>query len=447
MGNITSLTRDGFGTNNYTGYNGNKLTAISGFTNSTYNYDVNGNLTNDSQKNISLGYNFLNLPQTVSGSQNLTYTYNAAGEKLQKQAGGTTTNYIDGIQYTNNSIDFIQTEEGLARRSGNNYSYEYNLSDHLGNVRVTFYQNPTTNQLEVLQRDDYYAFGLRKEPVAKAGLNKYLYNGKELQEELGQYDYGARFYDPVIGRWNVIDPKAGLGRRWSPYNYGFDNPIYFVDPDGMWPGEGLFSYLVSKGTEYVKNAATNYVKKVIRYAKESVKETVKETKVSPYVKAEGKITLGARAAANLKNNVGVDVNAASAVILSGSAEIDAKGIQKEGYSSRNNPTKKSTSVGNFAAPVGAIEGLPISVAGGLTSEKTFVDGKLISSANSGSLAASVIGTPIGVFTSIEGVKDDTGTSNTVRVAPLSYGMAVGVGLVGEFNIDLGIKIKWRNEKK
>jgi RHS repeat-associated protein len=242
MGNIGSLTRDGFGTNNYTGYYGNRLTAISGFTNSTYAYDANGNLTNDSQKNITLGYNFLNLPQTVSGSQNLSYTYNAAGEKLKKQNGGTVTDYVDGIQYTNGSIDFIQTEEGITRRNGNNYSYEYNLSDHLGNVRVTFKQNPLPPYtLEVLQRDDYYAFGLRKQSLAGSNDNKYLYNGKELQQELGQYDYGARFYDPVIGRWNVIDPKAELGRRWSPYNYGFDNPIYFVDPDGMWPGPGFLS--------------------------------------------------------------------------------------------------------------------------------------------------------------------------------------------------------------
>jgi len=253
MGNISQLSRNGGSMNQYH-YDGNRLASIDNVA-GTYAYDANGNATTDGRTGMQLSYNTLNLPSGANGNgKSIQYVYDASGNKLRKIASenGLTTvrEYIDGIEYEGSNIDIIHTEEGVAQRNGDNsYSYHYNLSDHLGNVRYTF--DVYNGQIRPLQVDNYYPFGKRNSLTS--GNNKYLYNGKEVQDELGgQIDYGARFYDPETGRWNAVDPLAEKGRRWSPYSYGFNNPIYFVDPDGMWPGQGFLNNLWSSAVSSAK---------------------------------------------------------------------------------------------------------------------------------------------------------------------------------------------------
>jgi len=157
-----------------------------------------------------------------------------------------------------------------------------NYTDHLGNVRLSYTQDPQTGALAILEEQHYYPFGLQHKnyraerqktarwavlanvPACRAGKTKidllpeqnnekglkeaappsvplqnpgymYKYNGKELQEEFGinVYDFGARNYMPDLGRWSNVDPLAEKYLSISPYTYTANNPVFFIDPDGM----------------------------------------------------------------------------------------------------------------------------------------------------------------------------------------------------------------------
>ena len=93
---------------------------------------------------------------------------------------------------------------------------------------------------EIIQENHYYPFGLNMEgawhaPAEAGRVNKYQYNGKELNGDLGLgwNDYGARWYDASVGRWGQVDPLAELAPDWTPYRFGFDNPILNSDPLGL----------------------------------------------------------------------------------------------------------------------------------------------------------------------------------------------------------------------
>ena len=139
-------------------------------------------------------------------------------------------------------MEAIYHAEGRITPVGASYQYEYNIKDHLGNTRLTFADLNANGVVDVpsdiLQENHYYPFGLKMNYTWMDNValdNKYQYNGKEFNDDLGLNwnDYGARWYDASLGRWESVDPLAEKYASWSGYNYCFNNSILFLDPDGM----------------------------------------------------------------------------------------------------------------------------------------------------------------------------------------------------------------------
>ncbi|CAM1363496.1 exported hypothetical protein [Tenacibaculum litoreum] len=272
-GNILTLARNGHLNSGATSFgvmdnlvysydNGNKLLRVADTGNKTYGfkdgintgndytYDVNGNMKTDANKGItSITYNHLNLPVNVTlAGGTIKYTYDAFGTKLKKVADGTTTDYAGNFIYENGALQFLSHPEGYVKNDDGTFNYVYQYKDHLGNVKLSYIDNNNdgviTPSTEIIEENNYYPFGLKHKgyngnisSIGNSVAQKFGFGGKELNQELGLewMDFGARNYDAALGRWMSLDPLAEKMRSYSPFNYAFNNPIFFIDPDGMAP--------------------------------------------------------------------------------------------------------------------------------------------------------------------------------------------------------------------
>ena len=203
-----------------------------------YAYDANGNLTKDLNRNISnIQYNFLNLPGKVmfGDGSTIEYVYAADGTKLRTKhvinGTTTTTDYCGNVVYENGVQKLLLTEAGYVTLSDR--KYHYYLQDHQGNNRVVLNQNGTVEEV-----NHYYPFGGLF--ASSTNVQPYKYNGKELDTKKGLnwYDYGARHYDPALGRFTTVDPSSESYNETSPYAYCGNNPVKYHDPDGK---DGIIS--------------------------------------------------------------------------------------------------------------------------------------------------------------------------------------------------------------
>ena len=234
----------------------------------TYQYDANGNMIYDEYKDMTIHYNHLNLPDTITavGRGRLINVYLADGTLIRRSILDTNNNEIKRIDYqgellfVNDTLNKIFHEEGYVvplaannQKKSQSFMYHYIMTDHLGHTRVVVDQNK-----KLIQETAYYPYGLPINSLSRKSNFNYLYTGKEFLDTLNinWYDHHARYYDPEVARWWSIDPRIVSA---SPYMAMYNTPNMAVDPDGEMPFlvalavQTAFNWLVGVANNTINN--------------------------------------------------------------------------------------------------------------------------------------------------------------------------------------------------
>ena len=154
-------------------------------------------------------------------------------------------------------IDRRQFDEGYCQATKyaynpgkDNFTFYYYNRDHLGSIRQVV-KLDGSSQGSIVQSMNYYPSGTQFcDGTTDSKVLYHKYNGKEFDRMhgLNTYDYGARQYNPVLGRWDRVDPLSEKYYGVSPYAYCGNNPMNAFDPDG-------------RKVRYINNASNDFKRK------------------------------------------------------------------------------------------------------------------------------------------------------------------------------------------
>ena len=263
-------------------------------TDNDYDYWADGSLKRDRNRKIaSITYNYLKLPEVITfdDAKTITTEYDAEGTKLKKiVSGGENTDYEEDDIYVNGAL--YQTSHDDGRMV--NGVYEYNITDHLGNLRLAF--RDSLGIAVPTQSIFYDPWGLSMKGMSitrnPLNFNRHQFLNRETQFETGFIDLKNRQYSPQTGRFTSQDGVIEGQEHLSLYQYGWNNPVLRSDPDGLMPdGDGddthsefFLARLVTTAFYDVKHAIFNTAARAVNsdfrasYAKDSNGQETFETK-------------------------------------------------------------------------------------------------------------------------------------------------------------------------